>query len=62
MNANEKILKLSEKKVLGAINAIKNSTLTPAEAGIGKILNSLKTLDEPLYNELMKKYKEALKK
>lgn len=61
MLANEKILKEAEKKVLSGIMAIKTGKKTPAEAGLGKILNSLKTLDEPLYEELMKKYKETIK-
>ena len=62
MAINEKVLRLSEKKILAGIMAIRNGTKTPAEAGVGKILNSLKTLDEPLYENLMKKYKETLKK
>jgi len=59
---NEKVLRMSEKKVIAGIMAIKKGTKTPAEVGIGKILNSLKALDEPLYEELMKKYKETLTK
>lgn len=62
MTTNEKILREAEKKVLSGIMAIKNGKKTPAEAGVGKILNSLKSLDEPLYEELIKKYKEAIKK
>lgn len=61
MNPNEKILKLIEKKILSGIADIKNGIKTPAEAKLGKLLNSLKSLDEPLYEELMKKYKEILK-
>jgi len=62
MTTTEKVLRMSEKKVIAGMMAIKNGTKTPAEAGIGKILNTLKTLDEPLYEELIKRYKEILKK
>lgn len=57
---DEKILRKAEKEVLAGIMAIKNGTKTPAEANLGRILNSLKALDEPLYDELLKKYKDAL--
>lgn len=57
---NERLLKKAEKEVLAGIMSIKNGTKTPAEANLGRILNSLKKLDEPLYDELMKKYKAAL--
>jgi hypothetical protein len=59
---NDKVLRMSEKKILAGIMAIKKGTKTPAEAGVGKILNALKNIDEPLYEELMIKYKEVLKK
>lgn len=62
MNNNEKILRLTERRVLAGIAEIKNGSKTPAEAGLGRMLNSLKALDEPLYEELMNKYKEAIKK
>lgn len=57
---NERILRKAEKEVLAGIMAIKNGTKTPAEANLGRILNSLKNLDEPLYDELMEKYKKAV--
>jgi hypothetical protein len=50
-----------EIKIIGKINAIKNGTVTPKESGIGSLLNRMKTVDEPLYDDLLGKYKKALK-
>ena len=55
------MIKTLEKNIKSRIKKIENGTLTPAESGIGKQLNKLKTLDEPLYDELLEKYKEVLK-
>jgi len=51
-----------EKSIRGKMLAISDKTVTPAESGIGKLINSLKSLDEPLHDELMAKYKETLAK
>lgn len=58
----EKLLNQLEKKVRAGIMSIKNGKLTPKEAGLGKMLNALKPLDEVLHTELMIKYKDAIKK
>lgn len=57
---NERLLRKAEKEILAGIMAIKSGKKTPAEANLGRILNSLKNLDEPLYDELMEKYKKAV--
>ena len=57
---NERLLRKAEKEVLAGIMAIKSGKKTPAEANLGRILNSLKSLDEPLYDELLEKYKKAV--
>ncbi len=51
-----------EKKILAGINSINNKTKTPKEASLGVLINRMKKLDEPLHNELMDKYKSAVKK
>jgi hypothetical protein len=61
MTTKERLLLKAEKEINAGILAIKNKTKTPKEANLGKILNSLKTLDEPLYDTLLSKYKETLK-
>ena len=40
---------------------IKNGKITPAESGIGKFINLMKSIDEPLYDKLMAEYKTILK-
>lgn len=50
-----------EKQIKTKIRAIDNGTLTPKESGIGKLMNLLKPLDEPLYDELISIYKQVLK-
>lgn len=58
-------LRKIEKTILAKIGAIKRGSITPADAKIGIMLNALKIVDEPLYDELMNKYKiviENLKK
>lgn len=57
---NEKLLNRTEKEIRIRIKAIRDGKKTPKEAGLGKMLNAMKNLDEPLYNELMKMYKKAL--
>jgi hypothetical protein len=39
---------------------IKSGKVTPAESGIGKLINLMKSIDEPLYNEIMIEYKGIL--
>ena len=48
------------KKIKGGINAIKGGRKSPKEAGLGSSLNRLKAVNEPMYDELMEQYKEAL--
>ena len=57
----EKRLIQLEKMISQKIHLIKLGKITPAESGIGKLINSLKVLDEPLYDKLLSEYKEVLK-
>lgn len=57
---NERLLKKAEKEIRVGIKAIRDGNKTPKESGLGKMLNALKPLDEPLYIELMDLYKKAL--
>ncbi len=50
-----------EKKINLLIKQIESKKITPAESGIGKWLNQLKAIDEPLYEKLNKKYIEVFK-
>jgi len=57
---NERLLNRTEKEIRVGIRAIRDGNKTPKEAGLGKMLNAMKNLDEPLYEELMEMYKKAL--
>lgn len=46
------------KKIKGGMFGIKNGTKEPKE--IAPLLNKLKTLNLPMYEELLKEYKKAL--
>lgn len=49
-----------EREIKGKMLGITNKSTTPKDSGIGKLLNSMKTLDEPTYDVLLAKYKEVL--
>jgi hypothetical protein len=59
--AKEKDLIRLEKEIKSKMIAIKSRKLTPAESGIGKLINLMKTFDEPLFSKLMSEYKDILK-
>ena len=59
---NEKNIIKLEKTIRGKMIAIKAGTLTPKESEIGKLMNLMKNFDEPLYEKLIKNYKEILLK
>lgn len=58
--ANEKQIIKLEKEIIAKMLAIKNKKTTPKDSGIGKLINLMKSFDEPLYDELMAKYKKTL--
>jgi len=57
---NEKNLIKLEKEIYQKIIQIKSGKLLPKDSGIGKMINLMKTLDEPTYDKLLKEYKSAL--
>lgn len=60
MASEKNIIKL-EKEIRVRMIQIKNGKITPAESGIGKFINLMKSIDEPLYDKLMAEYKTILK-
>lgn len=60
MASEKNIIKL-EKEIRVKMIQIKNGKITPAESGIGKFINLMKSIDEPLYDKLMAEYKTILK-
>lgn len=57
---NEKNLLRLEKEIRVKMINIKSGNLTPKDSGIGKLINMLKALDEPLYDSTMEEYKKIL--
>jgi len=57
---NEKNLIKLEKEIYQKIIQIKSGKLLPKDSGIGKMINLIKTLDEPTYDKLLQEYKSAL--
>lgn len=58
--ATEKNLTKLEKEIRVKMMNIKSGKLTPAESGIGKMINLMKTLDEPLHERILIEYKSIL--
>ena len=58
--ANERDLIRLEKEIKSKMIQIKNRKLAPAESGIGKLLNLMKSFDEPLFEKLISEYKKIL--
>lgn len=56
------MIKKLEKQILGKMLAIKTNKSTPKDSGIAVLINKMKTLDEPLYDNLLEKYKVVLEK
>ncbi len=56
MTHEKNLIKLEKEIRIKMIN-IKSGKITPGESGIGKLINLLKPLDEPLYNNIMSEYK-----
>ena len=57
---NEKNLIKLEKEIYQKIIQIKSGKLLPKDSGIGKMINLMKTLDEPTYDKLLHQYKSTL--
>ena len=58
--ASERELIRLEKEIKLKMIAIEKKTLLPKDSGIGKLLNLLKAIDEPLFDKLMSDYKRIL--
>jgi hypothetical protein len=58
--ANERDLNRLEKEIYSKMRQIKSGTLLPKDSGIGKMINLMKSLDEPLYEKILAEYKSVL--
>lgn len=59
--ASERDLIRLEKEIKSKMIQIKSRKLTPAESGIARLLNLMKSFDEPLFENLITEYKDILK-
>lgn len=50
------------RKIKGGINAINGGRKSPKEAELGSSLNRLKGINEPMYEDLIAQYKDAVTK
>ena len=57
----EKNLIKLERQINSKMNQIKLGKTTPKDSGIGRLINLMKELDEPLYDKILIEYKEILK-
>lgn len=57
---SKKLINDYEKLIKTKMLAIKSKNLTPKDSGIGKLINKLKLMNEPLYDELLAEYKKIL--
>ncbi len=58
--AKERNLIKLEKDIKTKMDLIKVGKLLPKDSGIGKMINLVKTLDEPLYDKILTDYKKVL--
>ncbi len=58
--AKEKDIIKLEKEIRVKMMNIKSGKVLPKDSGIGKLINLMKSFDEPLYDKTMVEYKEVL--
>ena len=58
--AKERDLIRLEKEIYSKMKQIKSGQLLPKDSGIGKMINLMKNLDEPLYDKILSEYKKIL--
>jgi hypothetical protein len=58
--ANERDIIKLEKEIYLKMRKIKSGELLPKDSGIGKMINLMKSFDEPLYDKILTEYKNIL--
>lgn len=59
MASERELIKL-EKEIRLKMVSIKSGKLQPKDSGIGRLINLMKSFDEPLYDKIMSEYKTIL--
>lgn len=57
---NERDIIKLEKEIYLKMRKIKSGELLPKDSGIGKMINLMKSFDEPLYDKILTEYKNIL--
>ena len=58
--AREKDIIRLEKEIRSKMMQIKSKKITPKDSGIGRLINLMKSFDEPLFDKIMDDYKKVL--
>lgn len=58
--ATEKNIVKLEKEIRAKMMQIRSGKTTPKDSGIGKLINLMKSFDEPLHGKIMNEYKQLL--
>jgi len=56
------MFQLLEKAIIRKLRAIERGEMTTSESGVAKLLNQMREVDEPCYEELMDRYMKAISK
>ena len=59
MSKEKELIKL-EKEIYSKMAQIKSGKVLPKDSGIGKMINLMKSFDEPLYTKILNEYKKIL--
>ena len=60
--ATEKNIVKLEKEIRSKMMQIRSGKTTPKDSGIGKLINLMKSFDEPLHGQIMNEYKQLITK
>ena len=60
--ATEKNIVKLEKEIRAKMMQIRCGKTTPKDSGIGKLINLMKSFDEPLHGQIMNEYKQLITK
>jgi hypothetical protein len=60
--ATEKNINKLEKEIRAKMMQIRSGKTTAKDSGIGKLINLMKSFDEPLHGQIMNEYKQIIKK
>lgn len=60
--ATEKNINKLEREIRAKMMQIRSGKTTPKDSGIAKLINMMKSFDEPLHGQIMNEYKQLITK